>query len=347
MSGVRGSSTKEGLWWVDLSDDELLKVKMCELNLSITGTVLEERIAFVQRELQERDLRFTPHYWLSDEWFCADGIPGIAIPFYLAHPRLEKLERAQLFEVEGGDEAWCLMILRHEIGHAIENGYRLRLRKQRKKIFGSTSVPYPEYYSPRPYSKSFVLHLDRWYAQSHPDEDFAETFAVWLTPNSEWRARYAGWPALKKLLYMDELMKEIAGKPPPVTNTRILDPLEGITKTLGEHYEYRRNKYGTHHPSFYDKDLRGIFSDSVDCSKNELAAQFIRRKRRSLRAIVSRWTGTYQYTIDKVLSAMVVRCSELGLRLKESEDETFRQFSVLLTVQTMNYLHSGRHRVAL
>ena len=26
------------------------------------------------------------------------------------------------------------------------------------------------------------MHLDPWYAQSHPDEDFAETFAVWLTP---------------------------------------------------------------------------------------------------------------------------------------------------------------------
>ncbi len=347
MSAVSSKAKREGLWWVDLSDEELLKVRMCELNLSITGTVLESRIAHVQRELHERNLCFAPHYWLSDEWFCADGIPGIAIPFYLAHPRLEKLERSQLFEVEGGDEAWCLKILRHEVGHAIENGFRLRLRKQRKKVFGLSSVPYPEYYSPRPYSKSFVLHLDPWYAQSHPDEDFAETFAVWLTPNSEWRSRYAGWPALKKLVYMDQLMGEIAGKPPPVMNTKILDPLETLTKTLGEHYKYRREKYGTEHPSFYDKDLRAIFSDAPECAKNDLAAHFIRRKKRPLRATVSRWTGTYQYTIDRVLDSMIVRCAELGLRLKESEDETLRQFSVLLTVQTMNYLHSGRHRVAL
>jgi hypothetical protein len=340
-------SKREGLWWVDLSDEELMKVRMCELNVSIKGTVLEDRIARVQSELHERKLNFEPHFWLSDEWFCADGIPGIAIPFYLAHPRLEKLERAQLFEVEGGDEEWCLKILRHEVGHAIENGYRLRLRKQRRKIFGKSSVPYPEYYSPRPYSKSFVLHLDPWYAQSHPDEDFAETFAVWLTPNSEWEARYAGWPALKKLQYMNTLMNEIAGKQPSVRNTKTVDPIEMLSKTLGEHYAYRRQKYGKEHPSFYDKDLRFLFSDSPECSKNELASRFIKRKKRQFRSIVSRWTGTYQYTIDRVLDAMMVRCSELGLRLMLSEEETLKQFSVLLTVQTMNYLHSGRHRVAL
>jgi hypothetical protein len=344
---MAAKSKREGLWWIDLSDEELLKVRMCDLNLSIAGSVLEGRIATVQSELKERKLLFEPHFWLSDEWFCADGIPGIAIPFYLAHPRLEKLERAQLFEVEGGDEAWCLKILRHEVGHAIENGYRLRLRKQRRKMFGKSSVPYPEYYSPRPYSKSFVLHLDPWYAQSHPDEDFAETFAVWLTPNSEWQGRYAGWPALKKLQYMQGLMDEIAGKRPSVTNTRTLDAIETLTKTLGEHYADRRQKYGKEHPSFYDKDLRSLFSDGADFAKNELASRFIKRKKRQLRSIVSRWTGTYQYTIDRVLDAMIVRCSELGLRLMLSEDETIKQFSVLLTVQTMNYLHSGRHRVAL
>lgn len=344
---MSNSKKREGLWWVELSDEQLLQVRMCDLNLTLKGTPLEDRIARVQEELTAREIKFVPHYWLSDEWFCADGIPGIAIPFYLSHPRLEKLERSQLFEVEGGDEGWCLKILRHEVGHAIENAYRLRLRKERRKIFGKSSVPYPEYYSPRPYSKSFVLHLDPWYAQSHPDEDFAETFAVWLTPNSEWQARYVGWPALKKLEYMDVLMRAIAGKMPPVTNQKVLDPLETLTKTLGEHYAYRRQKYGKEHPSFYDKDLRGLFSNAPECAKNELASHFIRRKKRHFRSIVSRWTGIYQYTIDKVLDAMIVRSSELGLRLMLSEDETLKQFAVLLTVQTMNYLHSGRHRVAL
>ena len=136
----------------------------------------------------------------------------MAVPFYLAHPRLERLEKAQMLAVEGGEHEWCMRILRHEAGHVIDNAYKLRLRKQRRRLFGSSSNPYPEFYAPRPYSKSFVLHLDPWYAQSHPDEDFAETFAVWLTPESNWKTRYAGWPAIKKLEYMDELMQSLVGK---------------------------------------------------------------------------------------------------------------------------------------
>jgi hypothetical protein len=191
------------------------------------------------------------------------------------------------------------------------------------------------------------LHIEPWYAQSHPDEDFAETFAVWLTPNSDWKQRYQGWPALRKLNYMDELMRELAGKEPPVTNQKLLDPLDSLNKTLGEHYAERRMKYGKEHPSFYDKDLRIIFSALPEFSKNPLAANFIRRKRRHLRSVVSQWTGIYQYTIDKVVEAMIVRCSELGLRLMLSEQDTLKQFTVLLTVQTMNYLHTGKHRVWL
>jgi hypothetical protein len=301
----------------------------------------------VLEELRAVDLDFKPHFWLSDEWFCADGIPGVAIPFYLAHPRLERLERNQLLEVEGGDEEWCLKILRHELGHAIENAFRLRLRKERKAIFGKSSEVYPEYYSPRPYSKSFVLHLDRWYAQSHPDEDFAETFAVWLTPNSQWQERYEGWPALKKLLYMERLMVSLKGSQPPVVNPKQVDPVSKLRRTLREHYRRRKVKYGQEHPSFYDKDLRGLFSADAEYSKNVTAASLIRRRRRLIRGTVSRWTGAYQYTIDKVLDAIMHRCSELNLRITSDEEESLKQFTVLLTVQTMNYLHSGRHRVAL
>ena len=331
----------------EMSDEALLNVRLCDLDLSIKGTVLETRIETALNELRAHDLDFKPHFWLSDEWFCADGIPGIAIPFYLAHPRLERLERSQLLEVEGGDEKWCLKILRHELGHAIENAYRTRRLLVRRKLFGKSTEPYPEYYSPRPYSKSFVLHLDPWYAQSHPDEDFAETFAVWLTPNSQWRERYAGWPALKKLEYMDALMQTLRGKAPPVQNAKILDPLSKYTKTLGEHYESRKKKYGKEHPSFYDKDLRILFSSAPEFAKNPTAASMIKRRRRTIRATVSRWTGAYQYTTDQVLDAIVQRCAELNLRLTSPEDIALKEFTVLLTVQTMNYLHSGRHRIAL
>ena len=330
-----------------MTDEELLDTRMCDLKLSIKGSLLEERIEMVLNELRANDLDFNPHFWLSDEWFCADGIPGIAIPFYLAHPRLEKLEEAQLLEVEGGDEQWCLKILRHELGHAIENAYRIRRIKARRELFGKSTVQYPEYYSPRPYSKSFVLHLDPWYAQSHPDEDFAETFAVWLTPNSEWRERYAGWPALKKLEYMDGLMQELRGAKPPVRNKKVLDPISKYKKTLREHYEKRKLKYGKEHPSFYDKDLRILFSSDPEFFKNPTAASLIRKRRKVIRATVSRWTGAYQYTTDQVLDSIMLRCAELNLHITSPEEVAVKEFTVLLTVQTMNYLHSGRHRIAL
>src|SRR3954465_8483931 len=199
--------------WADWSDDRLLELRMSQLGVSIEGSVLADRITALQQELEGRGLvNFKPHFWLSDEWFSPDGVPGVAIPFYLAHPRLERLERTYMLEVEGGTPAWGMRILRHEAGHAIDNAYKLRPRRRRQQIFGPSYKAYPQFYDPKPYSKSFVLHLDSWYAQSHPDEDFAETFAVWLSV-PERRERYAGWAAVKKLEYMDALMQDVAGKP--------------------------------------------------------------------------------------------------------------------------------------
>jgi hypothetical protein len=158
--------------WAEWSDEQLLDLRMCDLALRLEGTFYQEPIAQLSRELDARRLLFHPHFWISDEWFTPDGVPGIAVPFYLAHPRLAKLEASQMLEVEGGTRDWCMRILRHEAGHAIENAYLLRRRRRRQKLFGRSSQPYPEYYTPRPYSRSFVRHLDVWYAQSHPDEDF-------------------------------------------------------------------------------------------------------------------------------------------------------------------------------
>ena len=331
----------------EMADDELLDVQMRQLEIRIEGSALEPRIEQLHQELAARGLTFRPHYWLSDEWFTPDGIPGIAIPFYLAHPRLAKLELAQMLEIEGGDPEWCMRILRHEAGHAIDNAFALRRKRQRREIFGSPSEEYPEFYAPKPYSKSFVLHLDAWYAQSHPDEDFAETFAVWLTPSSHWQKRYSEWPALKKLEYMDRLMRSLQGREPLVTSGKTLDPLSRLRKTLRQHYRRKRRHYGLDYPAFYDRDLRRLFSDAPHFAGNMAASQFISRIRRSVRQVVSSWTGIYQYTIDQVLEDMIERSRQLKLRLAVPEDEARQQFTVLLTVQAMNYLHSGGHRVAL
>ena len=333
--------------WAGWSDDQLLAVRMCDLGVSIEGTVIERRIRDLDNELAKRGISFRAHFWLSDDWFTPDGVPGVAVPFYLAHPRLAQLELAQMLEVEGGTKAWCMRILRHEMGHAIDNAYQLQRRRTRQRLFGLSSTPYPEYYTPKPHSKSFVLHLDSWYAQSHPDEDFAETFAVWLDPRSMWAKRYSDWPALKKLEYMDSLMREIAGTEPRVTTRRRMEPLSSLRKTLGDHYAEKRKRFGLDYPEFYDRDLRKLFSDAPDHAGNLTAARFLTRVRRDVRRRVARWTGEYQYRIDQVLNDMIERCDALDLHLATPEERTKLDFMVLLTVQTMNYLHGGRHRIAL
>jgi hypothetical protein len=252
-----------------------------------------------------------------------------------------------MLEVEGGTPEWFMQILRHEAGHAFDNAYDLRRRRRRVNLFGKPSIEYPEVYLPKPYSKSFVLHLDSWYAQAHPDEDFAETFAVWLTPDSDWRVRFQDWPALKKLEYMDELMSSLAHQPPVVSSRRRVEPLDRNRTTLGRHYAAKRDKYGLEHPNFYDRDLRRLFSSAPEHQENLKASRFIKRIRRDVRRHVAAWAGSYQYTIDQVIMNMIQRADELDLRLKLPEEETRLDFMLMLTVQTMNYLHSGRHRVAL
>lgn len=333
--------------WASLSDEELLSWRICDLGLQIEGTVLEERIDRLNEDLEFRGIRFRPHFWLSDEWFSPDGVPGIAIPFYLAHPRLMRLERKQMLEVEGGTEDWCLKILRHETGHAVDTAYRLHSRKQYRELFGKYTQPYPVHYYPKPYSKNYVMHLEPSYAQAHPAEDFAETFAVWLKPRSTWRANYEGWPVIRKLEYVAELMEEIRGEKPLVSSREHVEPVRKLRKTLGEHYEQKRNQYGKNLPNLYDQHLRKLFSDESEHAAAPSAAAFLRRHREELRRTVAYWTGEYRYTIDQVLGGMIQRCRELNLRLAQPLDQAKYDALVLVTVQTMNFLHGGHHRIRL
>jgi hypothetical protein len=240
-----------------------------------------------------------------------------------------------------------MRILRHEAGHAVDTAFALHRRRKWRETFGKYSEPYPDYYNPRPYSKSYVVHLDSWYAQSHPAEDFAETFAVWLKPRSGWKSQYRGWPALKKLEYVDQTMKELAGQKPVNAFRQHVGGLREMKKTLGEHYREKRGRYGLDHPNFHDRDLRRVFSGDPELTDLPAAATYLRKIRPELRRLVAHWTGEYQYTIDQVLGEMIESCRVLRLRVDRSEDAIRRDMLVMLTVQTMNYLHAGHHRVAL
>src|SRR4026209_1623705 len=246
--------------WASLPDEQLLQLRLRDLKVKVEGTWLEECLHTLHEELKQRDLRVRPHAWISSEWFSPDNTPGIVIPFYLAHPRLMKLEKKMILDVEGSTWSECMAILRHEAGHAVQHAYQLHRRRRWQQLFGPSSKRYPLYYRPNPASRRYVQHLRRWYAQSHPDEDFAETFAVWLRPRSNWRTRYAGWPALKKLEYVDELMHEIAGKRPLITTRERVDTLGRLSQTLEDHYQKKTEFYAFTAPKTYDRDLSRLFS---------------------------------------------------------------------------------------
>ena len=219
-----------------------------------------------------------------------------------------------MLDVEGGTWSECMAILRHEAGHAVQHAYQLQRRRRWQQLFGPSSKHYPRYYRPNPASRRFVQHLRLWYAQSHPDEDFAETFAVWLRPRSNWRTRYAGWPALKKLEYVDELMAEIATERPLLTHRERVDPLREMTQTLAEHYRKKQALYTFATPKTYDRDLQRLFSADPARRRSMAASTFIRRHRAKIRQLVARWTGENQLTLDALLDDMIVRCRELKLR---------------------------------
>ena len=329
--------------WSELPDAELLKVRLCDLKLTIAGTELQERTERINAELQGRGLLFRPHVWLSTEWFSPDGVPGFAIPFYLAHPRLVELEQRQMHEVEGGTSRSCLQLMRHETGHALDNAYALHGRDDWREVFGRFDSDYVTHYQPKPYSKRFVRHLELWYAQSHPAEDFAETFAVWLDPASRWRSRYRGWPALQKLRYLDGLMQDIEGKKPVRRNRGRLEPIGELKKTLGDYYREKRARYRLALRETYDRDLKRLFSEPTGDRRERIAASFLRKERAEIRKLVSRWTGEYQYAVDRVLAEIIQRAEELGLVVASTASHVKRDAMLLVAAQTLKYLNRGHH----
>ncbi len=329
--------------WASLRDEELLAWRVRDLGVRIEGSELEPRIAKLHADLDARGLRLHPACYLGDEWFSPNGVPAIALPFYLAHPRLKALELHQMMEVEGGTPEWCDQLLRHECGHAYDHAYRFSSRRKWREIFGSPNVDYePERYRPRPYSRSFVRHLPNWYAQAHPDEDFAETFAVWLgSPAEEWRGRYRGWKALEKLEYVDQLMREASKKPPVVTGGRRRSEAEKMRSTLARYYAGRRKLWAEEQPDFYDADLRRIFTDGTS---RGTAAAFMRRRRKAIVERTVRWTGQRKYIVDRLARKLIERCTQLGLSAPGDEVALAIDVGSYLASLVTNHLYTGRFK---
>jgi hypothetical protein len=326
----------------NLTDDELLQMRICDLRLKIPGTELESRIQNFYGELAAKGISFKPLCYLGDEWFCPEGAATIAIPFYLAHPRLKKLEERMMLEVEGGTEAWCMRLLRHEMGHVLNHIYLIDKDRGWQKIFGPPSLEYSESFRARPYSKRFVRHLEGWYAQSHPEEDFSETVAIWLTPGLDWKQQYREWTALEKLEYVDGLMRKLAGQPPMVLSKAKMSEASRLRSRLDAYYKRRRRLYAQDFPDFFDSDLRKLFADASTASGNERAAVFLRRSSKTILNAVSTWTGEPKFTLNRLLRALTDRCAELDLRLRTESAGV--EISAYLATLASHYRLTGKFK---
>lgn len=325
--------------WTQLSDEQLLGLRMCDLQLDLQRSPLKRHVDRLYSELNERGIRFRPHVWLSEEWFSPDGVPGIAVPFYLAHPRLMRLERKMTREVEGGNANWFMRILRHEAGHAIDSAYRLRRRAHWRTLFGPASRPYRARYRARPASRHHVQHLGEWYAQSHPTEDFAETFAVWLTPRSGWQRRYAAWPALRKLRFVQQFAGEVAGDCPPVRSRAHVEPLKDNQRTLAQYYRSKLARERSRRGLLADRLLGRVFH--TEPGRRPLsAASLLRAHKARLRSTIICDTGVDRYVAHQVLRIAIDRSARLRLYVHGRQRDALRATRIMLRRLVRVYMRS-------
>lgn len=321
--------------------EDLLQARIKDLKLHLKGTPLEGYIARLYEELEAKGLSLKPECYLSDQWGCPSGVPVIGIPFYLADPHLHSLED----KLGGGAETEreIMMYLRHEAGHAFNYAYALYETEDWRKLFGDYGKPYKDDFKPQPFSRKYVVHISGWYAQKHPDEDFAETFAVWLTPGSDWGTRYKSWGALKKLQYVDQ-MAQMIGKSPPRVSTleRDLD-VDEMEVTVLEHYRARdlEEKVDLQLGEHLDQDLSNLFEPAGVAPVR--ADTFLRAERQTLLQAVTQYSGVSRGVVRSVLEHLTERTSQLSLSMhaEKARDYSLR-FTSFLTALSMNFLYTDR-----
>jgi hypothetical protein len=334
--------------WQDYSTSRLLEMRICDLGVSLKSSWVYECIEQLYSEIEAKGLNFRPHFWISDEWFSPDGIPGIAIPFYITHSRLQELNVEMLGEVEGADFEEVMRLLRHELGHAIDNAYGLRRNKARQKLFGKSTTPYLQSYNAIPYDRDFVVHLNGWYAQAHPDEDWAETFAVWFDPNSKWKKTYKNWPAIEKLHFIDNLMKEFKGKSPKVKNKYLVSPYQENKKTIASYYKGRERKIRDNLPPIDIVDFKKIFKSFKVIRANSTmtrASDFMIEHREEIIDRAVDWTGQNAVIVGIILDQMLEVAKQLPLFVNDPKSRTLGNIVCYLTAFITANLASKKMKV--
>ena len=323
--------------------EPLLNRPIRELGLKLEQSPVQRFVQQLYRELERKKLnKFRPAVYLTDEWGCPSGEPVIGVPFYLAHPDLAQLEK-EVNDLEDARE--IMMYLRHEAGHAFNYAYKLYNAPEWKQLFGSFRRPYRDNYRPIPFSRDYVRHMAGWYAQKHPDEDFAETFAVWLTPGSNWRKRYKGWGALAKLRYMDRIARELSDVDPIRRRGRPDITVDEMESTVADFYRQSQEDISLGDLA-HDTDLRDIFNIPRQQKNGAVpAADFLREHRKTIVDKIAYWTGMQRPLIKRLLESIEKRAAELRLRSDSRRaPEHLAEISVYAAALAMNYMSKEKGR---
>jgi len=319
---------------------QIQNTRICDLGLTIEGSAVEKLVQQLYRELEQKKItRFRPACYLTDEWGCPSGEPVIGIPFYLARPDLGQIER-EINDLE--DHREVMMYLRHEAGHAFNYAYKLHRTPEWKQLFGPYRRPYRENYRPVLFSKDYVRYLPGWYAQKHPDEDFAETFAVWMTPRSGWRKRYRGWGAMAKLRYMDRIAKQLGNVDPLRKRGEPDITVSEMEMTVGEFYRRSTEQIPLLEVTL-DSDLATMFNASKKRKTSEPAGAFLQKNRKAMVDHISSWTAMPRTLVRRLMESIEKRSIELGLMIdRRKEAEHLSEITVFVTTLVMNHLARGK-----
>ncbi len=324
---------------------ELLNSRISDLNLHIPGSPVEPFVHRLRREMEDRGFRFKPDVYLTDGWGCPDRTPVIGIPFYLADERLAHIEEEQTGEIE--DAKRIMTLLRHEAGHAVNYAYRLWHRPSWEEVFGRFKRPYRDVFRPDHMSREYVKHISvspygRTYAQKHPDEDFAETFAVWLTPRSGWRDRYRNWPAMRKLLYVNGLMKEIRRRSIENSRVRLLRPVESMTVLLADHYGKKAERYRRAARGYVDDRLREVFPPARGALLRPASGLFRKLHSRLLERVVL-WSELSEREAAAILRKLEMRSDAMKLSYRPGQEgERIMDVVSLAVALALDYAYTGR-----
>ena len=348
--------SRELLYQTETQKLELLNTPVNQLGLRVKGTIFEQAIPSVKEEMKSAGIgKLDPVFYISTGYGCIAGSPIISLGFYDFHPLLKELN--QEFRGWYYSEPEIFDLLRHEVGHAFCYSYKLYRTAEFRGLFnveGHFFNTYPDDndYWYNPWSRSYVNPNGDHYAQKHPDEDFAETFCVWLTPRSGWRKNYKGRPtALKKLRYADRVVKELGPQAPLVeTNLNwMYERVEDVKMTVAEFLNAKTKTYVEQVTGYVDPDLKELFrAEPRGISRRALfkdymrADQFMRQQKQALLTRISYWVGVDTRVTMDVLEKCIARARTLNLWLEQAQHEKkLIEFTTYITALCANYKNSG------